>query len=94
MSYTSITGMRSNRYPLMGMGSSGDGLSGCGCSGNGFGGCGCGAPVGYLGADAPEGNGSNGAPTNRWKMATAGLAVLLVAQFLWWDAKAPQVLRK
>lgn len=33
MSYTSITGMRSNRYPLMG---SGDGL-GCGC---GCGGCG------------------------------------------------------
>lgn len=36
MSYTSITGMRSNRYPLMGRG---DGLGcGCGCGGNG--GCG------------------------------------------------------
>lgn len=36
MSYTSITGMRSNRYPLMG---SGDGL-GCGCGCGGTGGCG------------------------------------------------------
>lgn len=36
MSYTTISGMRSNRYPLMG---SGDGL-GCGCGCNGTGACG------------------------------------------------------
>lgn len=39
MSYTAISGQRSNRYPLMGLGNSGDGL-GCGCSAQ---------PVGYLG---------------------------------------------
>ena len=31
--------------------------------------------------------------TVRWKYATVGLAALVVAQFFWWDAKAPQVLR-
>jgi hypothetical protein len=46
MSYTSITGMRSNRYPLMGMGDSGDGLGGCGCGG------GSAQPIGYLGTEA------------------------------------------
>lgn len=51
MSYTSITGMRSNRYPLMGRG---DGLGcGCGCGGNG----GC-APVGQLTDRTKEGVGS------------------------------------
>lgn len=44
MSYTSITGMRSNRYPLMG---SGDGL-GCGC---GCGGCGA---VGQVSGSKPS----------------------------------------
>jgi hypothetical protein len=29
----------------------------------------------------------------RWKYATIGLAALAVAQFFWWNAKAPQVLR-
>jgi len=28
-----------------------------------------------------------------WKYATFGLAGLVVAQFFWWDAKAPEVLR-
>jgi len=27
-----------------------------------------------------------------WKYATYGLAALVVAQFFWWDSKAPQVL--
>jgi len=29
----------------------------------------------------------------RWKWATFGLVGLVVAQFFWWDARAPQVLR-
>ena len=40
MSYTTINGMRSNRYPFMGVGNSGDGLSDCGCGCGGSGGCG------------------------------------------------------
>lgn len=27
-----------------------------------------------------------------WKVATFALGALLVAQFVWWDQKAPQVL--
>lgn len=29
----------------------------------------------------------------KWKYATMGLGVLVVAQFFWWDSKCPQVLR-
>jgi hypothetical protein len=29
----------------------------------------------------------------RWKYAAMGLGALVVAQFFWWNAKAPQVLR-
>lgn len=29
----------------------------------------------------------------RWKYAAIGLAALVVAQFFWWNSKAPQVLR-
>jgi len=28
-----------------------------------------------------------------WKIATGVLAAALIAQFFWWDAQAPQVLR-
>ena len=53
MSYTSITGMRSNRYPLMG---GGDGLDGdCGCGG----GCGCGSTSHSHGVGS-NGNGNEG----------------------------------
>jgi hypothetical protein len=31
--------------------------------------------------------------TSRWKYAALGLAGLVVAQFWWWNKKAPQVLR-
>jgi len=33
------------------------------------------------------------APETRWKYAALGLGALVVAQFFWWDSKAPQVLR-
>ena len=33
------------------------------------------------------------APETRWKYAALGLAGLVVAQFWWWNKKAPQVLR-
>lgn len=29
----------------------------------------------------------------RWKYATIGLGALVIAQFFWWNKKAPQVLR-
>jgi len=87
MSYTTMNGMQSARYPLKGFGGSGDGLSGCGCGGSVkssvSGDCGCGS----LG-EAPE-------PVDaKWKWAALGLGGLVIAQFFWWDAKAPQVLRK
>lgn len=28
----------------------------------------------------------------RWKYAALGLGALVVAQFFWWDSRAPQVL--
>lgn len=28
-----------------------------------------------------------------WKYATVGFGVLVVAQFFWWNAKAPEVLK-
>jgi len=31
--------------------------------------------------------------SGRWKYAAVGLGALVVAQFFWWNAKAPQVLR-
>lgn len=31
-------------------------------------------------------------PVNGWKVATFVLGGLVVAQFFWWNAKAPQVL--
>jgi hypothetical protein len=31
--------------------------------------------------------------STRWKYAALGLGALVVAQFFWWDARAPQVLR-
>jgi len=43
------------------------------------------APVSGLGQAAEV--------SSRWKYAAIGLAALVVAQFAWWNAKAPQVLR-
>ena len=81
MSYAIMNGMQSNRYPLKGLGDSGDGL-GCGCGCGGTGGCG-----GGMGSSEPE------TVDVKWKWAAMGLGALVVAQFFWWDAKAPQVLR-
>ena len=30
---------------------------------------------------------------NGWKYATYGLGALVLVQFIWWNAKAPEVLR-
>lgn len=32
-------------------------------------------------------------PTNKWKIATFVMGGLLIAQFVWWNKKAPEVLR-
>jgi hypothetical protein len=40
-----------------------------------------------------KGLGQTEGVSTRWKYAALGLAGLVVAQFFWWNAKAPQVLR-
>lgn len=54
----------------------------------GIGGCGCQSTSG-LGQTDPSG----WQVSVGWKYATIGLGALVVGQFLWWNAKAPQVLK-
>lgn len=39
------------------------------------------------------GQADTGTTSSRWKYAALGLAALAVAQFFWWDRRAPWVLR-
>lgn len=50
----------------------------------GIGGCGCQSASGLGQAMDPE---------TRWRYTSYVLGALIVAQFFWWDSKAPQVLR-
>jgi hypothetical protein len=70
MSYSTINGMRSHRYPLMGLGDSGDGLSGdCGCGCGGHGGCG-------------PSMGSTESSDSTWKWAGVGIGALFLLTML------------